>query len=334
MQSYKSFLYFFFFLFLTKANFAKEFQEDKEAWFEAVKKGNVSEAKSFLKEHKEFKLTSSDEKGWTAVHWASYEGHMRLLKFLVKKGASLSWPNFRKETPLHVACANQKSEVVKFLLKKQVGLEEKDWDDRTPLFWAVLSGERKIVELLLEAGASLKFVRDQEGISPLYYAVKNGNREVAACLLRAGASPKEADYEGKNCLELAYEKEDTKMASLLLVFGACLSPTLLKFYQTPQYDGENPVMSMLRNWIGEGRSLDGREKMQVHLVRKWVRESWENLYVAGVMSEVLNDHIETLKKIKEKYKHLPKASTEGVFLNDGYLSDYSYSDTESEGDPL
>ena len=295
-----------------------------------MKKGSLGKIKSFLKEHENFKIHTSDEKGWTAFHWASYEGNVKVMKFLRERKSSLMWTTFRNESPLHLASGNKKITAVDYLLEEGSSLTALNWDGETALFYAVSSGDSKTVQLLIDKGAFLD-EKDQEGKTSLQKSVSLGLLEVAACLLKAGAKVNETDFDGVNALEISYTTENRDMAKLLLIYDATMSKALLKEYRNPSEELENPVMEIVRAWSGESVSLEEREKKEVSLARRWIFEQWKNLYVSAAMQQALNAHLKKMKRLEKKYKNLYKATTVGFFEEESQkLFDYGYSDSESD----
>eukprot|EP00911_Craspedida_sp_UC1_P000199 UC1_evm4s153 len=69
---------------------------------EAAASGIVSEVEKQLSA-RGVVVNLQDGRGWTALHWASKEGHLDVIKFLLSKGAELDIKNTFGDTPLHKA---------------------------------------------------------------------------------------------------------------------------------------------------------------------------------------------------------------------------------------
>lgn len=83
----------------------------------ACDKGNYDVAKKLLEED-DYDVNDQDNAGNTALHEAALNGHLDLVKLLVKHGADVNIQSFEmfKDTPLIDASANGHLDVVKYLL--------------------------------------------------------------------------------------------------------------------------------------------------------------------------------------------------------------------------
>ena len=86
----------------------------KKKFFKAAEKGNLSVLKSFV-EHKRCNINIRDETGSTALIWASCEGHLEVVKYLVEKGADLEAKDNEGWTALMLASYYDRLEIVKVL---------------------------------------------------------------------------------------------------------------------------------------------------------------------------------------------------------------------------
>ena len=49
-------------------------------------------------------VDSADEKGWTPLHFASFNGNLNIVKFLISNNARIDSENVLGQTPLFIAC--------------------------------------------------------------------------------------------------------------------------------------------------------------------------------------------------------------------------------------
>jgi cytohesin len=131
------------------------------------------------------------------------------------------------ETPLHYAAWEGRLKVVKLLLEHGADPNVQDKDGETPLHLAAWDGHLDVVELLLEHGANPNIQENKYGKTPLHYAVsrclenKFGRTllhftvsrrhvDVARVLLDHGADPTISDNEGMTPLDYGSNCEELR----------------------------------------------------------------------------------------------------------------------------
>jgi ankyrin repeat protein len=97
-------------------------------------------------------LSKTDSHGWTALHWASSNGHSQLVANLIEAGADIN------------------------------AVDKALW---TPLFWAVVRGHISVVRLLLDRG-STPFDSDSTGFTAVHWAILAGDSDMTSVLLESG----------------------------------------------------------------------------------------------------------------------------------------------------
>src|SRR5271154_16362 len=100
---------------------------------------------------------AQDGHGKTPMSWAANNGHSKVVKLLLEKGAEVDakdkeWGN----TPISRAANNGHSKEVKLLLEKGAEVDAKDNEGgHTRISRAANNGHSKVVKLLLEKGAEV-----------------------------------------------------------------------------------------------------------------------------------------------------------------------------------
>eukprot|EP00835_Amoeboradix_gromovi_P003454 NODE_229_length_13800_cov_0.838114.p3 type:complete len:478 gc:universal NODE_229_length_13800_cov_0.838114:1205-2638(+) len=85
---------------------------------EACRDGDLELAKMLI-ENKNISVNYNElGKEQTPLHLACAEGHLELVKYLLKKGADVNARDFESWTPLHCAAANHQIEIIKILTKE------------------------------------------------------------------------------------------------------------------------------------------------------------------------------------------------------------------------
>lgn len=100
-------------------------------------------------------LDATTDDGYTALHLAAYEGHLGLLRLLLKKDLSLdiNTRSLHGSTPLIIATGAGRFDAVRMLLDHGANASTSDYAGLTPLHWAVNRNRPRIVRMLLEHGA-------------------------------------------------------------------------------------------------------------------------------------------------------------------------------------
>jgi ankyrin repeat protein len=153
--------------------------------FEAAAAGKMVHLISNLG-HKPELVNAYSEDGFQPIGLAGYFGHVSIVDYLIKAGATVNTPskNSLKVTPLQSAVAGGHLEVTRRLLEAGANPNVREGSGYTPLHTAAQNGDIEIVRSLIFGGA------DSEAMSlnnerPIDMALKAGHREVVA-LLEAG----------------------------------------------------------------------------------------------------------------------------------------------------
>ena len=157
-------------------------------------------------ENKAFKnwINQKNHEGYTPLLYASFNGHMEVIKYLIEKEADASLKTNTGLNALHLAA--QKNIVMPFLFfKNTIDLYELDDLKSTPLHWAAYTNSEEVVSYILAETEHHYFmnIRDTEGNTPLSLATSYGNTRVVRRLLIRGASRAIQNDEGKTPLMIA-----------------------------------------------------------------------------------------------------------------------------------
>ena len=143
-------------------------------------------------------------------------GELKELKEAMKdatKDFNVNLVDFGGNTALHLASANGFIEVVKYLVDElHCDVNAKNKSLSTPLTWAAFNGQKKVVEFLLEKGADFD-LKNNNGKKPSQLAYDNGYYDVSDILLtKENEKYKDIIKEEKN-EDINFEeefKEDNK----------------------------------------------------------------------------------------------------------------------------
>lgn len=164
--------------------------------------------------------SSRDPYGWTAVHHASFKGHLSLVKFIFQTGqVEVNCQDFFNCTPLHRSCSGGNPDTTEFLLQKGASHEARSCSGQTPLHLATANGHLGTARVLLQHLASPN-PQDFHKWTPLHWAVFGGWGDVAELLLDNGADVEGGRGVGMSPLQLAVLVGNEAGVRLLLHRGA------------------------------------------------------------------------------------------------------------------
>lgn len=121
-------------------------------------------------------VSVADSDGYTALHHSVNHKNLAVSKHLIEAGADLEARPGGIETPLHVAVTKGFWQGMVVLINAGANVDSKLDDGATPLFLAASDGRLEAVRVLLRANANPLF--SAYGSLPLYVAVYNGHLEV------------------------------------------------------------------------------------------------------------------------------------------------------------
>jgi len=176
---------------------------ERQLFLFAAFSGHFPGVVSQLKLHPELDVNWADDDQRTALHYACWNGHAELVKFLL--GHPNIYVNVKTtngSTPISLGCRFGGLSVVRVLLKDpRVELQHCDSHGRSTLWWISREGNHEVIEYLLASGKELE---DFERLRGMH--VDDGK-----------------DY---TALEIAREKNNTGTASLLERFA--INPALTR----------------------------------------------------------------------------------------------------------
>jgi serine/threonine-protein phosphatase 6 regulatory ankyrin repeat subunit B len=138
-------------------------------------------------------VNSTDVLGNTPIFAASYNGDLKMVKYLVSKGATLNLRNTSNETALSYACRYNASDllnVVKYLWRKGVAItypKDTRFPLPSPLHTQARLGNLEVVKFLVENGEDINanYLDD----TPLDIAKKEKNKPVIEYLTKLESAP-------------------------------------------------------------------------------------------------------------------------------------------------
>jgi len=117
---------------------------------------------------------------------ASAAGHAAIVRFLVRRGASVNCTTKTNSTPLRAACFDGHFEIVKYLIEHEADMEIANRHGHTCLMIACYKGHLKIARYLIELSADVNR-KSVKGNTALHDCAESGSLEILQLLLSNGA---------------------------------------------------------------------------------------------------------------------------------------------------
>jgi ankyrin repeat protein len=142
--------------------------EAKDKFLTAAQTGLLDVVKELHVSYGDCLLCHGDEDGYTALHRASYNGHLDVVEYLISCNANVHARTTDGWEPLHSACRWNKFKVASLLMQNDADINSVTNGYQTPLHLAACNNKAKnTLELLL--------TRDDIDVS-----IRNGKGETAA----------------------------------------------------------------------------------------------------------------------------------------------------------
>ncbi|XP_042288686.1 ankyrin repeat domain-containing protein 1-like [Thunnus maccoyii] len=139
----------------------------------------------------------------TALHKASYKGHVEVMKKLLEAGAAIEKKDKLEATAVHWACRGGSLPALQLLLDQEAKFTSRDKLRSTPLHVAVRTGHYECAEHLIHCGADVN-AKDRDGDTPMHDAVRINRFKMIKLLMMHGASLKTKNCDGKTPMETLY----------------------------------------------------------------------------------------------------------------------------------
>lgn len=185
----------------------------------ASQNGHVELVKILIKHNVDMEIEDKD--GDRAVHHAAFGDEPEVIKLLQRGGADLNARNKRRQTPLHIGVNKGHIGVVKVLLDLGCHPSLQDSEGDTPLHDAISKKRDDILTLLLEHNADMN-ITNNNGFNALHHAALRGNPSAMRILLSKLPRPwlvDERKDDGYTALHLAALNNHIEVAELLVHQG-------------------------------------------------------------------------------------------------------------------
>lgn len=176
-----------------------------DAIFTAAKKGDVGGVARLLDAHPHLIVEETD-RGSTVLIEAAWNGHVRLVELLLRRGADVEHQDDDGCTALHRAARSGHMEVVLVLLGSGASVRRRDHEDGNALRHACESNHMRVALLLLQhMGRRGLNARDDDWATVLLNCCRWGQPLMVKALLLAGADHTLSNESGQTPRQVAEE---------------------------------------------------------------------------------------------------------------------------------
>jgi ankyrin repeat protein/uncharacterized protein YjbI with pentapeptide repeats len=201
--------------------------------FSAVKT-QIDSAIEEAKNSDQISLINRSLRGDTPLHCAAQFGQLQIAALLLKYGADPLLPNTNNQLSIEIACWHGHVEIVRLLLNMNTDINRKNSNGRTLLFMAAKRGFKELANLFIQHGAevdrdsaillnhydAIKRELSKQPIDDstlLFDAIELGAEDTAIFLVEQGLSLTSHNKYGRYPIELATEKNLTRLLEKILL---------------------------------------------------------------------------------------------------------------------
>jgi len=184
-------------------------------------------------------VNDTDSQGRTPLHYAAENRDSFLAAFLIAMGAKPEVLDNSQRTPLSISAEKLDAATAGILVGKGADIHQSMSGGNSPARIAVREGGEFLTAILTPA--SLASV-DSTGKTILHLAAEAGNASVVNTILKAGANYSAKDKNGKNALDYALERADSKNhaeTAVQLILAGAVSNNPLYTYFAPAARSSN-----------------------------------------------------------------------------------------------
>ncbi|XP_050400941.2 ankyrin-1 [Patella vulgata] len=221
---------------------------------------------------------------------ASEQGHLEIVRILLKNHARVDVFDEHGKAALHLAGENGHEAVAELLLAHKAFVNAKSKLGFTPLHLAGQNGNNRLVKLLIESHGALIDALTLTKKTTLHLAAQNGKMEVCSTLLKMKADPNATDDRGQTPLHLAAEYDHSDVVKLFLKYR----PELVTMASTDE-NGMTPAhIAAAKGSVAVIKELMRFNKVMVTTARNRTNNSTAlHLAAAGGHKAVVETLIET-----------------------------------------
>lgn len=172
--------------------------------------------------------------GTTALHWATHDGNLEMVKLLIKSDWKADAKNDYGISPLAIACENGEAAIAACLISAGAEIDQPVAGGESMLMIAARTGNLELVELLLKKGADVNH-KEKKGQTALMWAAAEGNTKTVDLLIKNGADVHQRVRNGFDATLFAVRQGKLESVQRLLAAGVDVNAAI-----NPKRTGRGP----------------------------------------------------------------------------------------------
>ncbi|XP_068223134.1 uncharacterized protein [Palaemon carinicauda] len=184
----------------------------------ASAKGDIVKVQALLREG--VNVNHTDEYGYTALQRAASEGHLEIVRLLIKQKTNVDHQDDQHgNTALHEAAWKGYSQTAEALVRAKANVYIKNKGGFAPLHLACQNSHNQTSRILLLAGCKPD-IKNNYGDTPLHTAARYGHAGVSRILISGKANVNEVNKNNDTALHIAVAMNRKKLTKILLESAA------------------------------------------------------------------------------------------------------------------
>lgn len=182
-----------------------------EGFFSAAETGIRAAVALFIEANSNIEIR--DNRGWTLLMTAAFNGHTEIVGLLTGHDADVNALDLGGNSALHWAAFGGHTACARLLLEHHAKINVQNNFGWTPLMQAAARNHPEVVELLIECGANLDNPAN-DGYTALHKAAASGYFEIVRLLLNRSADRSLKTRDGDTAEKLAIKNKQEEVLTL------------------------------------------------------------------------------------------------------------------------
>jgi len=201
-------------------------------------------------------VNSVDPYGHTALTAAASRGHLPLVQFLLKRGASAVSGGSVNESALALACQSGHHKVAAELIQHGFACQPEKENAYIPLISACVNGHIELVEELLSRGSVIDQNNTPWANTALHWAVRRRHDNLVTLLLARGAKPAVANIDGCSPLHFCCDDDAAHLVRQLIHAGCSVNAADAGGWRPLHVCGREHAQEVATELLAAGAEVD------------------------------------------------------------------------------